>query len=126
VTLRTWRLVAGFAGAGLLALDALAHVTVGWLSVRDSVTALHAAPELITRLALGWHFGGALLAGCAGTAFQALVQVARGRVVSAVPVRVVAATCVGFAFIAAAPIGPEPTLLLAFVPGLLLFAAPTH
>jgi len=117
------RTVLGIVAGLVLIASSAAHSLLGWPQLRARLVATNAPADLITGLAVGWHFSGVSM-----LAFGVLVLwtfTGRGpeRLVSLVPARVIALVYVAFGVAALAVSGMDPFFLIFVVPGLMLLAA---
>lgn len=118
------RLGFGFVSGAIMALSVAPHSLVGWPTLRASLERANAPADLITGLALGWHFAGVSMLAFGCIVIATFVDVARRRPVSLRPAQIIAAlyTIAGVAAFLAS--GRNPFFLVVFLlPGLLLGAA---
>ena len=118
------RLALGFAAGAVLVASSAAHSLLGWPALRAALERTHAPAELVTGLAIGWHFAGVAMLTMGGVVLGLFAAAARGRPVPLWPARLVALAYVAFGAWALAVSGRDPFFLATFVaPGLLLGAA---
>lgn len=117
--LRTILVVA--AGLVLIASSA-AHSLLGWPPLLARLTAENAPLDLISGLAMGWHFAGLAMLTLGLLAIW-LASVAQRSVGVRVPVGLIGVAYVGFAAVTAAAFGFDFIEIVFLTPGVLLTAA---
>ena len=117
------RTVLGIVAGLVLVASSAAHSLLGWPQLRARLVGTNAPADLITGLAIGWHFAGVSMLAFGVIVLWTFVAW-RGRLVSLVPARVIGLLYVAFGAAALAVSGTDPFFLLVFVvPGLMLLAA---
>lgn len=99
-----------------------AHSFLGWPALAAALADAHAPADLVRGLAIGWQFGGASMLIFGAIVLVVFSRTMRGREVSAMPPRLIAALYVSFGLIALA-ITRDVFFLIFVVPGLMLAAA---
>ena len=118
---RTPRIILGFTAAALLVASAAAHSLLGWPAQRAALDVAHARPDLVSGLAMGWHFAGLAMLVFGLLTLRTFAERFRRRPVALWPVQLVAAGYVVFGAAAVALSGGELFFIVAFLmPGLLL------
>jgi hypothetical protein len=117
--LRTLLIVA--AGLVLIASSAV-HSLLGWPSLLARLTAANAPLDLISGLAMGWHFAGVAMLTFGLLAIW-LASVAQGAVSVRIPVGVIGLAYIAFAVGAAAAFGFDFIEVVFLTPGALLTAS---
>jgi hypothetical protein len=117
--LRTILVVA--AGLVLIASSA-AHSLLGWPQLRASLTAENVPLDLISGLAMGWHFAGVAMLTLGLLAIW-LASVAQRSVGVRLPVGLIGVAFIGYAAVAAAAFGFDFIEIMFLTPGALLTAA---
>jgi hypothetical protein len=98
--------------AGLmLASSAAFHAFLGWPHMQGDLVRDHASPGLIRVLSAGWHFASVAMLAFGLIALFAGVAVWQRRRVSASPLWIVAAACIGFGLGSQVAYGHNPHLL---------------
>lgn len=113
------------AGALLLA-SAIAHAFLGWPPFAEALSAAGVDGGLAGGLAVGWYYGSAAMLAFGMIVLLAALAVLRGRMVSLVPVRVIAVVYVAFGVSAFVARDMNPHFLLFVATGVLvgIFAFP--
>jgi hypothetical protein len=119
---RRARAALGILAALVLLGSAAAHSLLGWPQLRASLAGLGAPADLVTGLAIGWHFGGAAMVAFGLIALWAFGGRLRGRAVPAAPVVVVGAVYLLYGLGALAATR-NPFFMIFVVPALMLLAA---
>jgi hypothetical protein len=117
--LRTLLVVA--AGLVMIASSGV-HSLLGWPSLAARLTGENAPLDLISGLAMGWHFAGVAMLTLGLLAIW-LASVAQGSVSVRVPVGIIGVAYIGFAAGAAAAFGFDFIEIVFLTPGALLAAA---
>jgi hypothetical protein len=117
--LRTILVVA--AGLVLIASSA-AHSLLGWPSLRANLTAENVPRDLISGLAMGWHFAGLAML-ILGLLSIWLASVAQRSIGVRMPVGLIGVALMGYAAVAAAASGFDFIEIIFLTPGALLSAA---
>jgi hypothetical protein len=117
--LRTVLVVA--AGLVLIASSA-AHSLLGWPQMLVRLTAEHASLDLISGLAMGWHFGGVAML-TLGLLALWLASVAQRSIDVRAPVGLIGVAYIAFGAGAAAALGFDVFQIVFLAPGVLLTAA---
>ena len=109
------------AGAIMIASSA-AHSLLGWPQLRASLARAQTPPDLITGIAVAWHFGGVAMFAFGSLVILLFVDVLRHRSVSFLPAWLIALLYTVFGCGALFVTG-NPFFLIFVVPGVLLAAA---
>ena len=109
--------------AVIIVLSSAAHSLLGWPGLRTQLAAANAPAALVDGLAMGWHFGGAMMLVIGVVVFW-LVRVAREGAVNVwVPLFVIGLAYELFAIGCAVLLGFDPFLFVFLIPGSLLSCA---
>jgi dolichyl-phosphate-mannose--protein O-mannosyl transferase len=117
------RTVLGLIVGAMLVASSAAHSLLGWPPQRAALEALHASPDLMLGLAVGWHFAGVAILTFGAIVLWLFMARLRGRAVSLAPAVIFAVAYVvyGLGAFAASRV---PFFLGVFtLPGLLLLVA---
>jgi hypothetical protein len=106
----------------IMAGSGAAHVMVGWPQLRASLARAQTPPDIVTGVAVAWHFGGVAMLTFGCLVVLLFVLAAKQRPVSAVPGWVIAFAYVAFG-VGALLITRNPFFLIFVAPGLTLAAA---
>ncbi len=109
------------AGLVLIASSAV-HSLLGWPQLLMRLTAEHVPLDLISGLAMGWHFAGVAML-TLGLLTLWLASVAQRSISVRVPVGLIGVAYVAFAAAAAAALGFDFIQVVFLAPGVLLTAA---
>src|SRR5258705_13923059 len=109
------------AGLVLIASSAV-HSLLGWPQLLMRLTAEHVPLDLISGLAMGWHFAGVAML-TLGLLTLWLASVAQRSISVRVPVGLIGGAYVAFAAAAAAALGFDFIQVVFLAPGVLLTAA---
>lgn len=118
------RSVVGLVIGCMLLASSAAHSLLGWPAQEKELTGAHASPELLARLAMGWHFAGLamLVFGC--IAIVTFVNRLRRRPVDLWPIWLVALGYVLYGATSLLLSGGDAFFLFNFLlPGVLLAVA---
>ena len=110
----------GLIGGVLLLLSSGAHSVLGWKGLSGALSAAGVPPDLVLGLKIGWQFGGVAMLAFATIAIVLFARRLRGDIVSMFPVRIIAATYLGFGLWALVASGFDLFFLIFIVPALLL------
>ena len=114
--------VLGIPAGALMIGSSAAHSFLGWPQLRESLTRAQTPPDLITGLAVAWHFGGAAMLVFGAIVTWLFVDVLKRRPVSFVPAWLIAFLYVLFGC-GALLITGNTFFVVFIVPGVLLAAA---
>ena len=116
------RVVLGSVAGVILVGSSAAHSLLGWPQLGAGLASAGAPPDLITGLAIGWHFAGAAML-VFGVIVIRLFADLRRRRVPLWPALVIAVVYLAFGAGALAVSDMNPFFLVFIVPGLLLLLA---
>lgn len=112
----------GIPAGVIIVASSFAHSLLGWPQLRAQLLEAQAPPDLVTGIAVGWHFGGAAMFAFGCIAIVLFVDSLKNRPAPPFPVRMTALTYTAFG--AAAMLATGNLFFLIFVvPGLMLAAA---
>lgn len=109
--------IAGVLGGLFMLLSAPAHSLGGWSELQAELVGIHASPDLVLALRIGWHFAGLAMAGFGLILLHHFVSRARGGVGTVVPVWTIGGLYLLFGVSALAASGFDPFFLVFIVPG---------
>jgi hypothetical protein len=117
------RAILGLAAAALLVLSSGAHSLLGWPVQRAALAEVHASADLVSGLAMGWHFAGAAILAFGIIAGWTFLRLLRGQPAWTRPVQVIGVVYFLFGIGALVASGFEPFFLIFVIPGAMLLAA---
>ena len=118
------RSVVGLVMGCMLLASGAAHSLVGWPAQARELAVVHASPEQVARLAMGWQFSGLAMLVFGSIAVVTFVNRLRRRPVDLWPVWLVALGYVTYGAAALVLFGGDAFFLFTFLlPGVLLAAA---
>jgi len=113
----------GLAAGAILVASSAAHSLLGWPRLRGELAASDTPTDLVTGLAIGWHFAGVAMLAFGCIVLWLFVDRLRGRAADLGPALLIALVYVGFGIWALVVSGVDPFFLIFIVPGLMLLAA---
>ena len=117
------RTIIGIIAGVILVASSAAHSLLGWPRLRGELAAFGAPVDLVTGLAIGWHFAGVAMLAFGCIVLWLFVDLLRGRSVDLGPALLIALVYVGYGIWALVVSGVDPFFLIFIVPGLMLLAA---
>ena len=109
--------------AAILVLSSGAHSLLGWPALRARLADANVPAELVSGLAMGWHFAGLAMLVLGILVLWLLAASRRGAVDIVLPLQIIGGAYELFTIGCFAILGWDPFLLTFFVPGTLLSGA---
>ena len=120
--MNTARAPIGLISGVLLILSSAAHSLLGWQQLGRALAAAGTPADLITGLAIGWHFAGVAMLTFGCIVIATFLDMMRRRPVSLRPVALIAAAYLLFGVWALGVSDLNPFFLVFIVPGVMLAA----
>lgn len=117
------RISIGLLAGVLLVLSSAAHLLLGWKQLKIALEATHAPADLVTGLAIGWHFAGVAMLAFGVIVLFTFAEAFKRRPVSFRPVGFIALVYLAFGIWALTVSDLNPFFLVFIVPGMMLAAA---
>jgi hypothetical protein len=118
------RTVVGLIAGVILVLSSFAHSLLGWPQVRFRLDQAQAPADLITGLAIGWHFAGVAMLAFGVIVILLFTSLMKGRTVAILPALLIAVCYLAFGVWALVASNMDPFFLIFIIPGsMLLFAS---
>jgi hypothetical protein len=117
------RSILGLVASLFLVLSSGAHSLLGWPQLRAGLEQAHAPADLVTGLALGWHFAGVAILTFGILGALTFGGILRGRAMALWPVQLIGAVYLLFGIGALVVSHFDLFFLIFVIPGVLLLAA---
>ena len=121
--MRRFRSMLGWVAGSTMILSSATHSLLGWKLLKAALQKVHADHELISTLALGWHFGGAAMLAFGFIVVALFTHRLKGSTVSLRPAIVIGTTYVVYGVWALTVSRFDPFFLVFLVPGLMVLFA---
>jgi hypothetical protein len=121
--MQRFRSILGWVAGAAMILSSAAHSLLGWKLLKAALQKVQADHELISTLALGWHFGGAAMLALGFIVVALFTHRLKGSTVSLRPAIVIGTTYVVYGLWALTVSGFDPFFLVFVVPGLMMLFA---
>jgi len=118
-----FRSILGLVAGATMILSSVAHSVVGWKQLKAALVQAQAPADLITALAMGWHFAGVAMLGFGFILMALFTHRLRGSAVSLRPAIVIGTIYVVYGAWALAESRLDPFFLVFLVPGALALIA---
>ena len=112
----------GIPCGAIMAASGAAHMLVGWPQLRASLARAQTPPDLLTGIAIAWHFGGVAMCTFGCLVVLVFIEVAQKQPASSLPAWIIALVYIVFGS-GALFITGKPFFLIFVVPGGVLAAA---
>ena len=116
------RVVLGFMVSAIMIASSFAHSLLGWKRLSAELARAQVPPDLISRLGIGWYWGGESMFTLGFVVFFVFVQFVRNPSTSLQPAQIIAFFYAGFG-VMAIKVSHNPFFLIFVIPGLLLLVA---